>query len=85
MSPLAHIEETFHSIFQETGKITVQTSSSRTYQSQCQTISWQTAVSSPTFTPSPIKERSQNTMLDWSTLQNKQFCMCRTRLCGSKK
>jgi hypothetical protein len=61
MSPLAHIEETFRSIFREAGKITLQTSSSQTYQSQCQAISWQ-AISSPTFAPSPIEERSQKTM-----------------------
>jgi hypothetical protein len=42
---------------QQQGKITLQTSSSQTYGSQCQTISWQ-AIPSPTFTPSPIKERS---------------------------
>jgi hypothetical protein len=66
MSPLAHIEETFHSIFREAGKITLQTSSSQTYQSQCQAISWQAiswqAISSPTVAPSPIEESSQKTM-----------------------
>jgi hypothetical protein len=61
MSPLAYIKETFHSVFQKAGKVTLQTSSSLTYWSQCQTVSWQ-AVSSPTFTPSPIKERSWKTM-----------------------
>jgi hypothetical protein len=84
MSPLGHIEETFHSIFWKTGKITSQTSSSWTYQSQCQTISWQT-VSSNTFVPSPIKERNWKTMWDWSTLQNKQLQMGHTRLCHTLK
>jgi hypothetical protein len=31
-SPLAHIEETFHSIFWKAGKVTFQTSSSQTHQ-----------------------------------------------------
>jgi hypothetical protein len=57
MSPLAYIKETFHSIFRKAGKVTLQTSLSQTYWSQCQTVSWQ-AVSSPTFAPSPIKKRS---------------------------
>jgi hypothetical protein len=55
-SPLAHIKETFHSLFRKAGKVTLQTSSSWTYWSQCQTISWQ-AVSSPTFAPSPFKKK----------------------------
>jgi hypothetical protein len=54
-SPLAYIKETFHSIFRKAGKVTLQTSSSQTYWSQCQTVSWQ-AISSPTSAPSPIKK-----------------------------
>jgi hypothetical protein len=60
-SPLAYIKEAFCSIFWKAGKITLQTSSSQTYQSQFQTILWQ-AISSPMFAPSPIKERSQKTV-----------------------
>jgi hypothetical protein len=59
MSPLAYIKETFHSIFRKAGKVTLQTHSSQTYWSQCQTVSWQ-AVSSPTFAPSPIKKKSKD-------------------------
>jgi hypothetical protein len=61
-------------------KITLQTSSSLTYRYQCKTISWQ-AISSPTFAPSTIKERSWKTMWDWSSSQNKQLQMGCTSLC----